>query len=72
MGEGSIVPDPVGTNRATTARLATLGIGKDNRLGVCKIWTYKRVSRFCQSEISDSEQQTGLQSLKGGLWVGAF
>ena len=55
MDEGSIASDPVGTNRATTARLATLGIGKEDRLGVCKIWTYKRVSRFCLSEIIDSD-----------------
>ena len=61
MDEGSIASDPVGTNRATTARLATLGIGKEDRLGVCEIWTYKRVSRFCLSEIIDSDSQTGNQ-----------
>ena len=70
MDEGSIAADPVGTNRATTARLATLGIGKEDRLGVCEIWTYKRVSRFCLSEIIDSDSKLGIKSLKGGTMGG--
>ena len=34
-----------------------------DRLGVCKIWTYKRVSRFCLSEIIDSDSKLGIKSL---------
>ena len=70
MDEGSIASDPVGTNRATTTRLATLSIDKEDRLGVCKIWTYKRVSRFCLSEIIDSDSKLGIKSLKGGTMGG--
>ena len=66
MDEGLIASDPVGTNRATTARQATLGIGKEDRLGVCKIWTFK----FCLSEIIDSDSKLGIKSLQGGSMGG--